>query len=91
MKIPPIGTCVHVGWLDSTTSAGWNHVGAGKPTPAEPRRMNTYGILSGRSGVAITVTPTKAVSDALDSREGHLDPLTIPLGCILSIRKFPCE
>jgi hypothetical protein len=90
MKLPPLESAVLVNWLDTTTYSGWQYVAPGVEYDFSPRKMQSLGWLTGVNPVAILVTPTLAPADSQDGKVGHLDPLVIPRGCIISIRRVPC-
>jgi hypothetical protein len=87
LKIPVIGTPVVVDWIDTTTYSGWQHHKAGAPVEFAPRKMSTLGFLMGSNPVGFYVVPTLSSPDAEDPREGHLDAIVLPRGCVVGIRK----
>jgi hypothetical protein len=88
VNLPKIGSAVLVNWLDTTTYSGWQYVTQGVAYDFSPRKMRTLGWLTGANPVAILVTPTLAPADTEDGKDGHLDPLVIPRGCIVSLRRI---
>lgn len=74
-------------WIDTTTYGGWQHHTPEVPVEFSPRRMRTLGFLMGSNPVGIYVVPTLSPPDAETSREGHLDALVLPRGCITNLRR----
>ena len=84
--LPPIGTEVRVRWLDSTSMASWKYrkVGTGFNESAIP--IMTIGRLIGETPTSISVCASCGEED--DGFVGYLDPLIIPRGCIIEMRRL---
>lgn len=85
LKLPPFGTPVIISWIDTTTYSGWQRHRTDKEVQFSPRKMQTLGFLMGANPVGIYVVPTLSSPDAEDPREGHLDAIVLPRGCITNI------
>lgn len=87
LKVPALGTPVRCDWLDSVDSPGWQYV-----RPEE--RMNfslrpamiTRGVLVAEDANSVAIATTVAPRGPSDSKEGYLDVLAIPKGCIVGLR-----
>lgn len=90
MKIPPIGSPVKVDWFDSVDQTGWHYY-----HPEEPRNfglrlpMITRGVLVAQDGVSLSVASTVAPAGAGVIKEGYMDVLSIPRGCVVSVKVIP--
>lgn len=78
---------VAVDWIDTTTYSGWRQHTPGVAVAFAPRKMRTLGFLMGSNPVGIYIVPTLSSPDAEDSREGHLDAVVLPHGCVTSIHE----
>lgn len=88
LEIPKVGQAVIVTWLDSTNESGWAYITPDRVDKlAEVRRIKTLGWIIGASPVALAIASTTSAPSAPGDLEGHLCPLAIPLGCIVSIRE----
>lgn len=82
-----LGQLVRVDWRDSVSGNGWEYVKRGSNVLAPCPLIHTVGWIVGWKAGIVTIASTKgAMSD--DDREGHLQPLSIPRGCIERIVKL---
>ena len=90
LKLPALKTPVRVEWLDSVDSPGWQYAVSAKDIDFGLRpAMITRGVLVAVDEMSIAVATTIAPKGETDAKEGYLDVLTIPKGCILSVRVIP--
>ncbi len=90
MKIPALNTPVRIDWLDSVSQPGWHYFRADeKPDFGLRLPMQTRGVLVNMDSTCLSVATTIAPRGPSDSKDGHMDVLSIPRGCILSIRVIP--
>lgn len=90
MKLPELKTPVRVDWLDSVDTPGWQYARDAKDIDFGLRPpMQTRGVLIQTDPVSIAIATTIAPAGANDAKEGYLDVLTIPRGCILKVQVIP--
>lgn len=86
MDIPKLKTPVRVSWFDSVDQPGWQYAQLGETLDAGLRpAMVTRGVLVYEDELSLAVAPTIAPRGENDAKEGYLDVLTIPKGCIQEI------
>ena len=90
LKVPPVGSAVRVDWLDSVDQPGWHYIGIGEKIEYGLRpAMQTRGVLVAVDADSLAVAQTIAPRGPSDLKEGHLDVLAIPKGCVVSLRVIP--
>ena len=87
MKTPPLGTPVKVRWLDSTSHSGWKYRSDNKGYNEGPKPITTLGHFVGETPTSISIAAHKGDRED-DGFVGYLDPLIIPRGCIIEMRRL---
>lgn len=77
-------------WLDSVSQPGWHYFGPDEDLNFELRdAMQTRGVLVAVDSLSLTVATTIAPRGLNSTRDGYLDVLTIPRGCVVAIKVIP--
>lgn len=89
VKIPPVNTAVKVEWYDAVGQPGWHYALPGETPDFSLRApMITRGVLAAVTASYIAIAPTIAPIGPTDLKKGWMDVLTIPRGCVLSIKEI---
>lgn len=87
MKTPPLNTPIKVRWLDSTSVCSWKYRSDGKGYNEAPKPISTIGFFIGETPVSISISSSLGEKED-DGFVGYLDPLIIPRGCIIEMRRL---
>lgn len=90
MNIPKVGTAVLITWLDSTSDRGWQYKEPRKNVKPIVRTIKSRCWIVGVSPIAVA-TASHICAAIEDDLEGHLNPLSIPLGCIIDVKEEPVD
>jgi len=88
--MPSLGSPVRVDWFDSVDMPGWHYFSPAEKLDFGLRpAMQTRGVLIAEDELSISIATTISPRGPTDLKEGYMDVLAIPRGCILSVKVIP--